>query len=294
MKINKYKKMVDKMDMPKEMDQRLQSKLFYEENDNKKMVDNRMIKRFSVVAAVVLIIFGLFQIPMVSDAAAGVLNYFKYSFSFSSSDGKKETVYMKTEYITFSKEAPTRKCKMNSIDEVSNKIGITLLNNKGEKTEKDVVTYNPSVSEKGKLKGVLVQNHCYYYGDITNVITNKEYGTKKYESGGKYKTPIGVQISLRSNEDLKEKYVDNEIGYVAENQNVDLDNTSSNTEVYELTNLDVKAVLFTDKTDGPMAWGLNNQDIECTTACFVHKGVEYVYYGGVSHDTMKEFLDTLK
>ena len=69
---------------------------------------------------------------------------------------------------------------MNSVDEVSNKIGITLLNTKGEKTGKDVVTYNPSVSEKEKLKGVLVQNHCYYYGDITNVITNKEYGTKEY------------------------------------------------------------------------------------------------------------------
>lgn len=65
-------------------------------------------------------------------------------------------------------------------------------------------------------------------------------------------------------------------------------------EIYELKNLGVKAVLYTVDTDGPINWGIESGSISCTNAVFVYKGVEYVYMGGVSHDTMKQLLDTLE
>lgn len=46
-------------------------------------------------------------------------------------------------------------------------------------------------------------------------------------------------------------------------------------------------------------WGPNfsteaeNKLVESTFAQFAYKGVEYIYYGAVSKDTMEEFIDTL-
>ena len=41
------------------------------------------------------------------------------------------------------------------------------------------------------------------------------------------------------------------------------------------------------------SWDLT-QPIITTNAVFVYEGIEYIYAGGVSHETMKEFLETLQ
>lgn len=125
------------------------------------------------------------------------------------------------------------------------------------------------------MEGVTIRNHFYAIWE-------------------KYQTSIGKQISVRTNENLTSQYQDNELGFVSENVNIHLDDKSAEAEVYQLSNLNVKAVLHTVQTGGPIEWGIEDGVIDVTYAVFVHEGVEYVYYGGVSHAVMKEFLDTLE
>ena len=61
----------------------------------------------------------------------------------------------------------------------------------------------------------------------------------------------------------------------------------------KIKNLGVKAVLYSIKTDGPEIWNTKKGEINCVNAVFVYKGAEYIYVGGMSNDTMKEFLDSL-
>lgn len=64
-------------------------------------------------------------------------------------------------------------------------------------------------------------------------------------------------------------------------------------EIYEMKNVGVKAVIYSVETDGPVSWNITGGTVKCSVAVFVHEGIEYVYMGGMNHDTMKQFLDML-
>ncbi len=164
------------------------------------------------------------------------------------------------------------------------------------------IEYSPKVSEAGELYGIMISDKLYAIGDLKDVKLypkEEEDGLDflSYSSGKDYQTPILMQISLRTDKNTTQEYEDNELGFVSTHMNIDLTNDTSDmydAEVYELENLGVKAVLYTVETDGPINWGSESGSIPCTNAVFVYKGVEYVYMGGVSHDTMKLFLNTLE
>ena len=84
---------------------------------------------------------------------------------------------------------------------------------------------------------------------------------------------------------------------MSKSQKIDLTSSDAGVlepEVYEMKDLGVKAVLYSIETDGPVSWNITEGTVKCSVAVFVYEGVEYVYMGGMNHDTMKAFLDTLK
>lgn len=291
MRINEYKNMVEKMKIPEDMDRELKNVLLSDQKEQKKMKKNKTTRNVSVAVIAAFLIFGMAQTPLISNAAATIMNYFRYGFSFTESNGTKEAVNMKLDYLKLSENAPVKDRTMNSVDEVSDVIGIKLLNS--TKEYKGKVDYVPSLSEHNKLMGITIKNNFYCIGDITDIKQNQEKDIISYDNGETYFTPIAAQITVRTDVNLTEKYQDNELGFVSENDYVDLDDISSDADLYEISSLGVKAVLFTVKTDGPIDWGLH-QEMNCTNAVLVYNGVEYVYFGCVSHDTMKAFLDTLE
>lgn len=157
-------------------------------------------------------------------------------------------------------------------------------------------------SEDGSLYGIVITDKLYSVGDLKNTKLypkEEEDGLDflEYTPGSEYRTPIMTQISIRTDKNLDAEYQDNELGFAGSAMDVDLSDSSlgaSDAEVYSINKLGTHAVLFTVRTDGPMNWGIESGEIDCCNAVFVYKGVEYVYMGGVSHDTMKAFLNTLE
>ena len=142
----------------------------------------------------------------------------------------------------------------------------------------------------------------YSVGDLKNISVNKgtvsdETDLLNYKTTELYKSPIMMQISIRNEtENSTDKYTGEELSFASKNTQIDLTGKSGkkhNAEVYNMKNLKIKAVLFDDKTDGPTGWGYDNTQIKVTMAVFVYNDVEYIYSGGVNHETMKKFLDSL-
>lgn len=275
MRLDEYKKMINKMSIPEDMDHRLKNALLTDQKEKKRMKNKKLMKEISVAAAVTVLVLGVSKTTLISNATEAITHFFQYRFTFTEKEEEQTTVDMKMNYLTLDKNAPKENRYMDSLEEVSDAIGIRLLNSPEENVNDGGVEYCPSVSDNQALEGVTIRNHFYAVGE-------------------NYQTPIGTQISVRTDENLTSQYQDNELGFASENANINLDNKIAEAEVYQLSDLNVKAVLYTVQTDGPVKWGIEEGEIDVTYAVFVHEGVEYVYYGGVSHDIMKKFLDTLE
>lgn len=296
-----YQTMYEKMDMSNEMDQQIKDAIKNTQMSKRTSRKSGVRAALSAVAAIALIV-GVSRTDVVRAAVDKIVHYFTYSFSVEQKDGTTEKVQMKEEYLTLSKDAPKEDLNMNSISEVGDAIGIHLLDTKEAYQYDGCIEYDPKVSKDGKLYGIVISDKLYATGDLKDVkLYPKEEEDGRdflfYSTGENYQTPILVQISLRTDENITKEYKDNELGFVSTRMNIDLSNDTSDmydAEVYELKNLGVKAVLYTVDTDGPINWGIESGNISCTNAVFVYKGVEYVYMGGVSHDTMKQFLNTLE
>lgn len=293
-----YHTMYKKMEMSDDMDQKIKAAVKHAKTPKRA---NRFRAGFGAVASIALIVC-VSRTDVVKAAVDKIVHYFTYSFTVEQKDGTTEKVQMKEEYLTLSKDAPKENLDMNRISEVKDAIGIDLLDTKEAYQYEDCIEYSPKVSEDGELYGIMVSDKLYAIGDLKDVKLypkEEEDGLDflSYSAGKDYQTPIMAQISLRTDENTTKEYDDNELGFVSTRMNIDLSNDTSDqydAEVYELKNLGVKAVLYTVETDGPINWGIESGSIPCTNAVFVYKGVEYVYMGGVSHDTMKQFLNTLE
>lgn len=293
-----YQTMYEKMEMSDDMDQKIKAAV---KNAKTLKRANRFRAGLGAVAAIALIVCAS-QTDVVKAAVDKIVHYFSYSFTVEQKDGTTQKVQMKEEYLTLSKDAPKENLDMNSIREVNDAIGIDLLDTKEAYQYEGCIEYSPKVSKDGELYGIMISDKLYAIGDLKDVKLypkDAEDGLDflSYSSGKDYQTPILMQISLRTDKNITKEYEDNELGFVSTHMNIDLSNNTSDmydAEVYELKNLGVKAVLYTVETDGPINWGIESGNIPCTNAVFVYKGVEYVYMGGVSHDTMKQFLNTLE
>lgn len=298
---NDYNTMYEKMEMSHQMEQSIKDAVMNTQTLKRRSRKNRYRAGLGAVAAIALIVC-VSRTDVVRAAVNQIVHYFTYSFTVEQEDGDTEQVQMQEEYLTLSKDAPKKDLNMNSISEVEDAIGVKLLDTKEAYQYEGCIEYSPKMSEDGKLFGIMVSDKLYAIGDLKDVklYPKEEEGGMdflSYSVGENYQTPIEMQISLRTDEDITNEYKDNEVGFVSTRMNIDLSKDTSDmydAEVYELKKLGVKAVLYTVKTDGPMNWGIEDGSISCTTAVFVYKGVEYVYMGGISHDTMKQFLNTLE
>lgn len=300
MTLENYKSMYEKMGMSDEMDKKIKDCILNQKKIRKYQNKKIYHTGASIVAAIAIVVLAL-QVDSVSAAVQKIVSCFNYSFTVEDKKGNREQIKMSGEYLSLSKKAPKKECYMDSMEIASSKIGIDLLNTENASAFEDCITYTPYLSKNGELCGVMLIDELYALGDLQNVKMNLKKSKNsvdfiKYTAGEKYQTPVLAQITIQTNKKETEGYNNNELGYLKEKQNLDLTATNSdvsNVELYEIKNLGVKAVLYSIKTDGPEIWNTKKGEINCVNAVFVYKGAEYIYVGGMSNDTMKEFLDSL-
>lgn len=301
MNLNHYQSMYKKMEMSDEMDERIRDAIL-NKTDSKRMRRRKSYRAGLAVAAAFAIAICITRFDSVVAAAEKVIDIFTYTFILNDADGDEVEIDMIGEYLTLSPDAPTEYTYMDSMTDVGEEIGVKLLDTDEFYAYEDCVEYEPFLTEDGELYGVMLSDKLYAVGDLENVTLypkESEEGIDwmEYSAGAKYQTPMSVQVTIRTDKDAEEDYKDDALGYVSKSQQINLTKPFKNTfdaEVYDMKNLGVKAVLYSVQTDGPMSWGIEDGSITCTSALFVYQGVEYVYMGGIDHDTMKAFLDTLE
>ena len=93
-----------------------------------------------------------------------------------------------------------------------------------------------------------------------------------------------------------------EAGYYAEDITIPdetLISENESFEIYHINSIDTDALIYTTNNVngdgfGPAVWESPNPGVEkMVTVTFTYNGVEYSYYGDVSHKSMKAFLETL-
>ncbi len=301
MDIQNYQNMYQKMEMPKDMDERLRERMAQELNREKVKRSNNYRPILAFAAAFAFIVC-LAQFDPVVAAAKRFVNYIKYTFVVTDEDGNEVNVNMEGEFLTLSKDAPKDICYMDSMAQAGDTIGITILDTDQASMHEDCVEYTPYLTKKNEVYGVMLSDKLYVVGDLQDVTLHRKdemngVDWMEYTAGVNYDTPISAQVTIRTDKDMAGEYDNNEIGYVSESQKVDLTSDDAGrfeAEIYELKNINAKAVLYSVYTDGPVSWNITEGSVKCCVAVFVYEGVEYVYMGGVNHDTMKEFLETLK
>lgn len=287
-------------EMPEYIKDQIRNQVEEELNKEEKPLNNKSnrIKRMAVAAAVILALVGISRISFVANAMDKLMQYITYRFTVTNEDGSKSTVEMKEESITLSETAPAEPCFFKDMKTAQDLLGVTLLESSSMYRYKDCIRYSPDYSEEGELGVVVLQDHFYSVGDLNNITlypkpTEDSIDTMTYDAGAKYQTPITMQVNIWTGRDTNAEYAEDEMGYASKTVNVNMDDISSEAEIYTIPQLNVDAVLYTVHTDGPIAWGIEEGSIKCTSAFFVYEGVEYIYMGGIEHDTMKEFLNTL-
>ena len=302
MNINEYKHMYEKMEISDELDVQIRNRIM-NLGENKPIKVKHQHTKMIVALTTIAFVIGILGINnnTVSAAIEKVVQYFAETIWITNSNGDAEAIDMVQKYITLSNKAPKKMTKFDSMKSVSEKIGIKLLESPKVYSAGKCVNYNPCIDENGKILSVTIGDAIYCIGDLKNInlfpsANADEMDIMNYDPGEHFKTPVMVQINIKTDENLNENYRNNELSFVSERMNIDLtEETRKDThaEVYTLKTLGTKVVLFDMETDGPASWDLT-QPITTTNAVFVYEGIEYIYAGGVSHETMKEFLETLQ
>lgn len=302
MNVNEYKNMYEKMEISDELDFQIRNRIM-NSGRNKHIKVKHQHTKMIVALTTIAFVIGILGIHnnTVSAAIEKVVQYFAETIWITNSNGDAEAIDMVQKYITLSNRAPKKMKKYDSMKSVSEKTGIKLLESPKAYSAGKCVNYNPCVDENGKILSVTIGDAIYCIGDLKDInlvqsANVDEMDILKYDPGEYFKTPVMVQINIKTDENLNENYRNNELSFVSERMNIDLtEETRKDThaEVYTLKTLGTKVVLFDMETDGPASWDLT-QPITTTNAVFVYEGIEYIYAGGVSHETMKEFLETLE
>lgn len=292
-----YKSLYNKIQTSEEMDQRILLNLKKDLRKKNKRSYQKWVVRFAVMACCCFVII---QGKPIYAAIEKLVQHFVNIFEISGDDLEGTTVEMEGDYLKLNSNAKKQWCKMDSVAQVSKMLGVDILESTEEYEASNSISYHPYVSKKGALNGVMLVNNHYAMGDLKNVQL-KTYSDEtaksvlKCDSGEKYQSPIGMQITIRSDKKEGVDYANQELKYEGMFQELKEREDVSNIELKEIGNLDTYAVLYTVYTSGPFDTLMENGDkIESiTVATFIYEGIEYVYLGAVSQETMLEFLNTL-
>lgn len=298
MKMDTYKSMWEKMKTSEEMDGRIQENVMNYSAQKGKI--NYIHYAYRIAAAVAVIMIML-QVQPVRAAINNVISHFTNQFEIVWKDKESTVVEMQGDYLEISPKAKKKECKIDSLSQISKQIGINLLESTEAYEIKNCISYYPYVSDSGALNGIMLIDHCYAMGDLKNVKMKtsadiSEGSSVSYEKGEKYSSPISVQITIRSNQSNQVDYDNHELEYAGANWNLTEGDGISGINIREVKGLGINAVMFTVESSGPIEWyseGVEENET-FTTAMFIYEGIEYIYNGSVSQDTMEEFLNTLK
>lgn len=324
MELKEYRRLYDKVSLPKEADERILQTL------TEKLPDSgagRKRKRVWIAGAAVVAVFilaveithFLAATSAEKDVVSRLNDLIKnepesvegidYGYPTSSYIYSDDT-----EYLMVDPDAPKKACKMDSLEEVSDVLGLDLLQSKDAHEQADCMQYTPDVSDSGLLSRINIQDVFYVLGDVREpeikVYKDKD-NTISYREGKNYHSPIRMEITIMTSRELEEDVVIEGEGREdvtihklgnggllfnsMEKEDGALSTLSQ--EVYLIENLGVDAVLSSaSDVPGDDIW--NKQDGEelshLVEAYFVYAGVEYRYTGDVSVKTMQEFLEGLE
>lgn len=325
MRSEEYRQVYDKITLSKEADERILEELLQEKESavmergkRKKWLTGAAVAAVAVMAVVI----GAARIPAMGSAAGDVISRFtnliiitndsedEVGDEVSQAEGREygypTSVYQYSdsgEYLHVNSDAPKKECRMASMSEVGQALGVGLLQSKDAHEAKDSILYTPYVSDSGALNGVILKNDFYALGDIRDAEFNVSGDLKtedgyiyvSYREGENYQSPIMVEATIRTDDNEGVDEGNHELDYGGRQVKAD-EGAIISSEVYEIENLGVTALLSIDDTPGPYTWSkLDGEEIHrCADAYFVYQGVEYRYVGAVSLETMKEFLEGLE
>lgn len=293
-----YQSLYSKIQTSEEMDQRILLNLRQDLKQEKERNRQKFVFRFAVI---ILFCFVIIQEKPIYAAVENIVKHFVNSFELHSDDLDGTVVDMEGDYLKLNPDAEKEWCKMDSIARISKMLGVDILESSEEYKASNSISYYPYVSQKDVLNGVMLINHSYAMGDLKNVQlkTYSDVTTKsilKCDSGEMYKTPIGMQITIRSDQKEGVDYDNHELEYEGLYLKLEERGDVSDIKLKEIPNLEIFAVLYTLNSSGPFDTLMENTDeIESiTVAMFLYEGIEYMYLGAVSQETMMEFLNTLR
>lgn len=309
MRLEEYRKIYDEVSLSKEADERILQALQEAQSSGKKRNSVRVrAVRIAAAAAVLVLAVGIMKFPAVASSTQDWVSRLNSLLKIKEEQregheyGEPTSVYEysdSVEYLKIHSDAPKKECKMDSFNEVSEVLGVELLQSKDAYKEKNCIRYIPYVSDSGNLKGVILKNNYYTLGDIqeprTIVFKDLEKDSAiSYREGEKYHSPIMMEVAIRAEQDGRMDEEWNDSG-----GSVDLTEVRGGAvmmqEIYEIESLGVEAFL-SENMPGSHAWNkLDGQESDsCTEAVFAYQGVEYRYVGAVSVETMLEFLEGLE
>lgn len=252
-------------------------------------------RKWVTMAAALIILFllsvTLSQVPQVQAMAKEIRTRFTSLIQFDT-QGEKVEYSIHSEYASVS-NMPDQSCRYDSLDQLEQEMGILLLRAQNEFTADQSIEYTPYISQDGTLNGFMLIDHGYLTGDLKNVKYGNfdETNWITYEKGQEYCSPISVQITVRTDKNSGVDYNNHELEYAG--RILDLTESGvSDVNVVEVEQLNTNAIIATVVTDGPECWRCQSdyQTTEATYAFLVYKGIEYMYIGDVSQETMKQVL----
>ena len=313
MRLEEYKQVYDKVSLSKEADERILQSLMEEVPDSGVRQKRKGIRFAGVAAAVAVLVLavGIMQFPAVASTTQDLVS--RLTIMIVDEELQKEgvdyggptSIYVYSDsvgYLTVNSDAPKKECKMASLDEVSEALGIGLLQSGDAHEQKNCIRYTPYVSNNGVLNGVILQDTFYALGDIRDPKIEVSKDTDKddtisYREGEKYHSPIMMEATIRTDNAKGVDEENFELDYSG--RSVDLTGKDAGTmivqETYEIESLGVEAVLSMD-VPGSHTWNkLDGEEFyQCVDAFFTYQGIEYRYVGAVSIETMQEFLEGLE
>ena len=278
----------DAITLPQEADARILCGIQTAQKKHRRPI----LTRFAgMAAAAAVLVLTVVQVPSVSAAAREALQQFAVWIHLDAGDVQYEETY-----LTLDANAAPEACRLDSLSEAADLLGIPLLQAETAYESDHCINYLPYVSDSGELHGVILLNNFYAVGDLQDVEAETTQDTMTnnhitYRSGAVYGSPIAMQITVRSDRNPGANYKNHELEYAGRQE----DWSGTDAVLYEIGHLGVKAVLATVQTDGPVAW--QNRDgnpvTGMTAALFVYRGVEYRFLGDVSPAAMQAFLNGL-
>lgn len=153
---------------------------------------------------------------------------------------------------------------------------------------------------KKHFAGMSFVNYAYASGDLQDIVLSPGPSPTVMDSisfapGKEYASPIALQIRIITDRDLYESTFPEKSDLSAPQDRI-LENQA---EIYELSSLDTKAMIVSTYAEekygiGPEVWARKGEPLtHITSAVLTCQGIEYSYFGDVSTDTMKKFLNTL-